>query len=79
MKTRVVLVAAGALLIAYAMIGALTDDQADPIGMAVFLVAVLVGHDLVWMPAVLAAVALTPMVSAAIRKRFARPRRRDGE
>jgi hypothetical protein len=72
MKTRVALIAAGAVLIAYAMVGALTDDAADPIGMAVFLVAVLAGHDLLWMPAVLA-------VTVAIRKRFARPRRRGGE
>jgi len=58
MKTRVALVVAGAVLIAYGMIGALTDDAADPIGMLVFLVGVLVGHDLLWMPAVLVAAAL---------------------
>ena len=42
MRTRVALVAAGAVLIAYAMIGALSDAAADPIGMLVFLVGVLV-------------------------------------
>jgi len=55
MRTRVALVAVGAVLIAYALIGVLTDADADPIGMAVFLVAVLVGHDLLWMPIVLVA------------------------
>jgi hypothetical protein len=72
MRTRVALVAAGALLMAYAIVGALTDADADPIGMVVFLVATLVGHDLLWMPAVLAIVVL-------IRKGFTRPRRRGGE
>lgn len=67
-----VLVAVGAVLMAYAIVGALTDADADPIGMVVFLVGVLVGHDLLWMPAVLAMVVL-------IRKGFARPRRRRGE
>jgi hypothetical protein len=64
MRIRVALVVAGAVLIAYAMVGALTDADADPIGMLVFLLAVLVGHDLLVAGA------------AAIRKRFARPRRR---
>ena len=67
-----VLVAVGAVLMAYAIVGALTDADADPIGMVVFLVGVLVGHDLLWMPAVLGLVVL-------IRKGFARPRRRRGE
>jgi hypothetical protein len=55
MRTRVALVAVGAVLIAYAMVGVLTDADADPIGMLVFLLAVLVGHDLVWLPVALAA------------------------
>ena len=55
MRTRVALVAVGAVLIAYAMVGVLTDADADPIGMLVFLLAVLVGHDLLWMPVALAA------------------------
>ena len=53
MRTRVALVAVGAVLIAYAMVGVLTDADADPIGMLVFLLAVLVGHDLLWMPVAL--------------------------
>jgi len=70
MRIRVALVAAGAVLITYALIGALADDDADPIGIAVFLLAVLVGHDLVWMPAV--------ALVTSIRKKFARPHRRPG-
>ena len=67
MKTRVALVVVGAVLTAYAIGGVL----AGQIGVAVFLLAVLVGHDLVWMPALLAAGWL---IGAAIRKKFARPR-----
>jgi len=55
MRIRVALIAVGAVLIAYAMVGVLTDADADPIGMLVFLLAVLVGHDLLWMPVALAA------------------------
>ncbi|MFI5889891.1 hypothetical protein ACIA5D_07190 [Actinoplanes sp. NPDC051513] len=69
MRFRAGLVALGAVLMTYALIGALTDADADPIGMAVFLVVVLVGHDLLWMPLVLLVVALV----ATIRKKFARP------
>jgi hypothetical protein len=54
MRIRIALVAVGSVLIAYAMTGILIDDAADPVGVAVFLVAVLIGHDLLWMPAVLA-------------------------
>ncbi|HEX5199140.1 MAG TPA: hypothetical protein VFW27_04285 [Actinoplanes sp.] len=67
MRTRVALVATGAVLIAYAIGGALADDGADPIGMAVFLLAVLVAHDAVWMPVVLAIVAVA--VRVRIRKK----------
>ena len=55
MKTRVALVAAGVVIMAYAGYGVLTDPAADPAGILVFLIAVLVAHDAVWMPAVLAA------------------------
>jgi hypothetical protein len=55
MRTRIALVVAGAAVITYGTLGALTDDAADPAGMAVFLLAVLVAHDAVWMPAVLGA------------------------
>ncbi|WP_433364877.1 hypothetical protein ACQPZX_34755 [Actinoplanes sp. CA-142083] len=53
MKTRVVLVAAGAVLISYAMRGVFSE-----IGVVVFLGAVLVAHDALWMPLVLVAGAL---------------------
>ena len=49
------LVAAGVLTMAYAGYGIVTDPAADPAGVLLFLVAVLAGHDAVWMPGVLAA------------------------
>lgn len=45
---RTVLVLLGGAVMAYAVRGALTDP-----GVLLFLAAVLVGHDAVWMPAVL--------------------------
>jgi len=78
MRTRVALVVAGAVLIAYAMVGVLADADADPIGVLVFLLAVLVGHDLVWMPVLLAAGLLIARGGAAVRKEFARRRARRG-
>ena len=68
MKTRVALVAAGAVLISYAMIGVFPE-----IGAVVFLVAVLVVHDALWMPLVLLAIALVSAARAVVRKKFARP------
>ncbi|WBB53580.1 hypothetical protein [Verrucosispora sp. WMMD573] len=60
MKTRTGLVVGGCLLMAYAVVGALTDADLTPGGVLIFLAAVLVGHDIVWMAAVLAVgVALT--------------------
>jgi hypothetical protein len=67
MRARALLVAVGTVLIAYGMIGALTDNEADPIGMAVFLVAVLIGHDLLWMPALLAVAVLIGRAGAGVR------------
>lgn len=67
MRLRVALVAVGAVLIAYAVIGALGDAEADPVGIAVFLAAVLVGHDALWMPLVLAAGALLARTSPVTR------------
>jgi hypothetical protein len=52
---RGTLVVAGALLIAYAVGGALRDPDLDPVGVAVFLAAVLVLHDAVFLPLVLGA------------------------
>ena len=53
MRTRVVLVTAGVLTMAYAGYGILTDPAADPGGVLVFLIAVLVAHDALWMPVVI--------------------------
>ncbi|WBB50460.1 hypothetical protein O3597_08365 [Verrucosispora sp. WMMA2044] len=64
MKTRTVLVVGGCLLMAYAVVGALTDADLTPGGVLLFLAAVLVVHDVVWMAAVLAVgVALTRVPS----------------
>ncbi|MBX7268621.1 hypothetical protein KIF24_23110 [Micromonospora sp. Llam7] len=53
MGTRTVLITGGCLLMAYAVVGALTDSDLAPAGVLLFLAAVLVGHDVVWMAAVL--------------------------
>ncbi|NLU78466.1 hypothetical protein HCA58_08745 [Micromonospora sp. HNM0581] len=53
MKTRTVLVAGGCLIMAYAVVGAGTDADLASGGALLFLAAVLVGHDVVWMAAVL--------------------------
>ncbi|MEV4728349.1 hypothetical protein, partial [Micromonospora humida] len=58
MRTRVALVAAGTLLIGYAVAGAWADPELAPAGVLVFLAGVLVGHDVVWMAGVLAVGAL---------------------
>ncbi|MFY1583749.1 hypothetical protein ACN267_04530 [Micromonospora sp. WMMD734] len=58
MRTRVALVAAGVLLIGYAVVGASTDPGLAPTGVLVFLAGVLVGHDVVWMAGLLAVGAL---------------------
>jgi hypothetical protein len=55
MRARVVLVVGGCLLMAYAVVGATADPDLAPGGVLLFLAAVLVGHDVVWMAAVLAA------------------------
>jgi hypothetical protein len=55
---RRVLVAVGVAVMGFAVVGALTGDDVDPIGIAVFLGAVVIVHDLVLMPLVLAAGAL---------------------
>ncbi len=52
---RRLLIGAGALLMAYAVGGALLDPQVDPVGVTIFLAAVLVAHDVVFLPLVLAA------------------------
>ena len=55
---RRALVAAGVLVMGYAVVGALTDDDVRPFGVVAFLVGVLVWHDLLLMPIVLAVGAL---------------------
>ncbi|GAB1639908.1 hypothetical protein [Krasilnikovia sp. MM14-A1259] len=53
MTTRVVLIGAGLLAMAYAAGGALTDPGLDVRGVLLFLTGVLIAHDAVWMLAVL--------------------------
>jgi MFS family permease len=55
---RPALAGLGVLAMAYAVLGLLTDPDVEPLGVLVFLVAVLIGHDAVWMPVVLVAGAL---------------------
>jgi hypothetical protein len=55
---RRALIAAGALLTGYAVSGALRDSEVDQVGVAIFLAAVVVAHDGMFLPAVLAAGAL---------------------
>ncbi|GAB1691021.1 hypothetical protein [Krasilnikovia sp. M28-CT-15] len=68
MRARTALVTAGIMIMGYAVGGALNDPGLDPGGVLLFLAAVLIGHDAVWMPAVLA-------VGGALA-RFVPPRRR---
>ena len=53
MRTRAALIVLGALAMAYAVGGALTDRDLNPGGVLVFLAGVLIAHDAVWMPLVL--------------------------
>jgi hypothetical protein len=70
---RRVLVAAGVAVMGFAVVGALTDSDFDPIGVAVFLAGVVIVHDLIFMPLVLAAIrggeALVALVARFIRGR----------
>jgi threonine/homoserine/homoserine lactone efflux protein len=54
-RVRAALVAAGTLLMGYALVGVLTDPGVSPGGVLIFLAGVLVVHDVVWMALVLAA------------------------
>ncbi|GAA2638711.1 hypothetical protein GCM10010399_85100 [Dactylosporangium fulvum] len=51
MKTRLALGALGVLVMAYAVAGILADTGTDPLSQAGFLVALLLAHDLVLLPA----------------------------
>ena len=57
-RIRTVLAGLGAVVMAYAIWGGLTDPDVRLPGVLIFLVAVLVAHDAVWMPAVLLVVSL---------------------
>ncbi|XVV15692.1 hypothetical protein ACQP2X_15515 [Actinoplanes sp. CA-131856] len=59
---RRVLVAGGVLVMAYALIGAVVSPDVDRAGVLIFLAAVLVLHDAVFLPLVLAAGALIDRV-----------------
>jgi hypothetical protein len=48
--SRVLLVVAGGLVMAYAVAGALTDPDASPVGQLLFLVGVVIAHDAVLLP-----------------------------
>ena len=55
---RTVLVAAGLLVIGYAVLAGATDPDVNPPGVLTFLLGVLVAHDAVFLPLVLAVGAL---------------------
>jgi hypothetical protein len=64
---RRILIGVGTVVMGYAVAGALTDDDVAPVGVAVFLAAVLVLHDGVLMPLVLAAGALLRRAAPPLR------------
>ncbi len=55
---RGVLIATGAVLMGYAVLGAATDPDLKPGGVVLFLAAVLVAHDVLLLPVTIAAGAL---------------------
>lgn len=64
---RALLIAAGTLLIGYAIGGALLDPDVDVLGVVVFLAAVLVVHDAVLLPLVVGAGAAARRLGTAPR------------
>lgn len=50
---RTAVAGCGVAIMTYAVAGALTDPDLNPVGVLVFLGAALIAHDAVWMPAVL--------------------------
>jgi hypothetical protein len=66
---RAALIAMGAVVMGYAVLGALTDPDLKPSGVAVFLAAVLVAHDAVLLPVTIAVGALL----ARLTPRWAQP------
>ncbi|WP_433337627.1 hypothetical protein [Spirillospora sp. CA-294931] len=67
MKTRLLAYASGAVLIGIGLLG-IVRDLDDPVGWAVWFAGVVVAHDAVLMPAVLAAGALTGRLPDAYRR-----------
>lgn len=65
-RVRAVLTVCGALMMAYAAVGALTDADVEPGGMLVFLAAALIAHDVVWMPL---AIALGAVLTRVVSRR----------
>jgi hypothetical protein len=63
---RRVLVAVGVGVMGFAVVGALTDDDFDPVGVVVFLGGVVIVHDFILMPLVLAAIALVALIARFI-------------
>ncbi|SDS72723.1 hypothetical protein [Actinoplanes derwentensis] len=53
-RTRTVLALTGILIIGYAVTGALDDPDLAPAGVLTFLAGVLIVHDFLWMPVLLA-------------------------
>jgi hypothetical protein len=64
---RRVLVASGTILIAYALLGAVTDPDVRLLGAGIFLAAVLILHDGVLLPLTIAAGALLGRLPAPAR------------
>jgi hypothetical protein len=72
---RRALVALGVLVMAFAVAGALTDDDVRRFGVVAFLVGVLLWHDLLVMPLVIAVAAVAGRTFRRVaRKRSERPR-----
>jgi hypothetical protein len=53
-RTRLVLVGLGVAGMAYAVLGAITDPDVRVTGVLIFLAVVLIAHDAIWTPLVLA-------------------------
>lgn len=64
---RRVLIGAGAILIGYALLGAVTDPDVRLLGTGIFLIAVLVLHDGVLLPLTIGAGALLGRLPAPVR------------
>jgi hypothetical protein len=72
-RLRALLVVAGVAVMGFAALGLLTGPDVRLGGVLVFLVAVLVLHDAVWMPLLLGALAGARLLGSRIRKKFTSP------